>query len=70
MLKYHTSDLKEGQRDSLLFHCYVLDKLGMAYRLRIVFVEAALYCHDKSLNSEIDKGSNCINGLYQFILQF
>jgi hypothetical protein len=47
-----------------------LDKSAMTYKLGIVFDEAALDCHEKSLNSEKDKGPNCINGLYQFILHF
>jgi hypothetical protein len=42
----------------------------MAYTLRIVFVEAALYCHEKSLNSEIDKASLHFDDLYQIILSF
>ncbi len=42
----------------------------MTYTLRIVFVEAALYCHEKSLNSEIDKASLHIVDLYQIILRF
>jgi hypothetical protein len=42
----------------------------MANTLRIVFVEAALYCHEKSLNSEIDKASLHFDDLYQIILSF
>jgi hypothetical protein len=42
----------------------------MTYKLGIVFDEAALDCHEKSLNSEIDKGPLHINDLYQIVLRF
>jgi hypothetical protein len=47
-----------------------LDKSAMTYKSRIVFDEAALDCHEKSLNSEIDKGPNQINNDYQVLLRF
>ena len=39
-------------------------------KVRIVFDAASVDCHGKSLNSEISKGPNRLNDLYQILLKF
>ena len=60
-----------NRKDSYLEPYFpVVDKTRETTKLRIVFDAAAVDANGKSLNSEIEKGPNMLNDLFQILLRF